>query len=164
MKNSISITAIAAISLAAGLVACNSGNSAPQANRAQSAQGQAWAFTYKADCSQTADPTQCLGAYGFTVNADGTYQIGPAPQGQLLKEKLDASDFSDLSKLVSGIVDGSAAANAQETCSGYYTSESDYTLSFTKSGASSTVLHKTGTNLCSNRLDDADAEALDSEI
>jgi hypothetical protein len=39
---------------------------------------------------------RCLGGYPFTVREDGTYRVGPGPDGQVLEGRLDPADAATL--------------------------------------------------------------------
>jgi hypothetical protein len=140
---------------------CNSGQSA--SNTSQPDTSPLWSLEYKASCAANSDLTGCAGAYGFKINADGSYQVGPGPQGQTATGKLEAQDFSDLTLAAGGAIDGTSVLSA-ESCNGYYGNVDDYTLTLTKHGHKAEVLHKTGDDLCSSKLGQEDAETLHNEI
>jgi hypothetical protein len=162
MKNFRSSVLIVTV-LTMGVVgnACNSGQSA--SNTSQPDMSPSWTLQYQATCAANTDPAGCVGAYGFTVAADGSYQVGPGPQGQIAKGHLEAEDFSTLTQTAAGAVDGTAMLSA-ESCNGYYGNVSDYTLTLVKHGHKTEVLHKTGADLCSSKLEQDSAEALHNEI
>lgn len=148
---------LTALAIAALGVACNSNESASKS--AQAGQGPAWTLKYQTKCAEGSDATSCIGAYALSLNADGTFDVGPGPQGQRVHGKIEAEDFKALTDATATVVDGTAAARA-ESCNGDFSSAQDYTLTLTKQGAASEVLHKAGADLCSTRLEAQPAESL----
>jgi hypothetical protein len=141
---------------------CNSGHSASN-NTSQPDTSPAWSLEYQTSCAANTDPTSCVGAYGLKLTADGSYEVGPGPQGQTAKGKLDPEDFTSLTQAAAGALDGSSTLSA-EACNGYYGNVSDYTLTLVKHGHKSEVLHKSGDNLCSSKMEQDAAESLHNEI
>ncbi|OFZ78373.1 MAG: hypothetical protein A2603_12620 [Bdellovibrionales bacterium RIFOXYD1_FULL_55_31] len=59
---------------------------------------------YAARCDTANDPSTCSGHYGFTVFNSGKFRIGPAPEGQVLRDFLTRAEFELLnSALISAI-------------------------------------------------------------
>jgi hypothetical protein len=157
---------VAALTISLVGSACNSQQSAPATQSPQKEQGPAWELNYQATCMGTGaatDPSSCAGAYGFTVNADGTYQVGPGPRGEVIKGKLDHDDFTSLTTLTSSLVGGNSVLST-ESCNGGFSRAEDYTLTLVKHGKKKEVLNKKGANLCSLHLEAQPAEDLHNEI
>jgi hypothetical protein len=120
-----------------------------------------WALSYQATCAANIDQTACPGAYGFTVNADGSYQVGPGPQGQTTTGKLAADDFESITSLTGGVIANTTSVARAETCGGDFSVDADYTLTLSKRNLKKTViLHKKGADLCSNRFESETAQSL----
>jgi hypothetical protein len=58
-----------------------------------------WRFKYVSRCA-TAPAEKCNGAYGFAVNDEGGYEIGPGPDGQVLSGVIALDERRSLSELV----------------------------------------------------------------
>src|SRR6185437_2056336 len=116
-QSTLALTVLSVSALGFGAAGCNS-SSAPAQAAPQEQTGPAWSLQYKATCAQGSEAQDCVGAYGLQINADGTFVVGPGPQGQTTKGKLDAEDFTALTQAAAGVIDGSSAANAlsQESC------------------------------------------------
>lgn len=161
-NTSLAVTVLTMSVVGAG---CNSSSPAPQSAPAQES-APAWALLYQTTCAAGAAADSCVGAYGFKVNADGTFQVGPGPQGQIVKGTLDSEDFAAVTEAAAGAIDGSSAATALsgESCNGYFGNVADYTLNIAKHGKKHELMHKTGGDLCSSELDAAAAEKLHNVI
>jgi hypothetical protein len=153
-------SALVALSLAG--LGCNSSDnnnpgSAPVVQKAP--QGPAWQLVYQADAGSN-DKTQVVGAYGFTINADGTYVAGPGPQGQTLKGNLSSDEFTAIQTALQPVISGDALAQTQ-TCGPSQIVESSDTLTFIHQASTTTFLNKSmdGT-VCSNGFDTQSAEDL----
>ncbi len=62
--------------------------------------GSPWTLHYTATCP-TGAPENCLGAYGFSVESDGQYVIGPGPTGQTLQGRLKGPELKQIIALLS---------------------------------------------------------------
>jgi hypothetical protein len=98
------------------------------------------------------------------VSADGSYQVGPGPQGQIVKGTLDSEDFTALTKAAASSIQGSPSALTAESCNGDFTAATNYTLNISRHGKKHELMHKTGADLCSSELDAESAENLHNEI
>jgi hypothetical protein len=153
-------SALVALSLAG--LGCNSSsnNSGPGAAPQQKApQGPAWQLVYQADAGSN-DKTQVVGAYGFTINADGSYLVGPGPQGETLKGNLSSEEFTAIQTALQPVISGDALAQTQ-TCGASQIVANNDTLTFVHQTTKSTFLNKSmdGT-VCANGLDTQTAEDL----
>jgi hypothetical protein len=54
-----------------------------------------WKLTYSSKCKK-APNEECIGAYGFTAKSDGTFQIGPGPDGQILTGDLSDEEVAEI--------------------------------------------------------------------
>jgi hypothetical protein len=115
MRRLFEITAV--LGLSAVAMACNgsSKNDQPGSN-GQDARGPAWTVKLQSTCLNPADD-QCVGKYGFSVDADGKYQAGPH-EGQVRTGTLTAEEMSELnSKLapVLAITNGLHTENVEDS-------------------------------------------------
>ena len=98
--------------------ACNgSGNAANPPNTTSRVTGPAWTITLKSACDDGTDPTNCVAYYGFSVDADGNYKLGPSPENHTKVDKLSDSDrnaISDAIKPFLGV--NRSQASAGQTC------------------------------------------------
>jgi len=78
--------------------------------------GFAWNQVSEQTECETGTPNSCLGFYGFTVENDGTYEIGPSPSGFVLHGTLNASEFA--------MINRDATQLSTETLGSDYTCES----------------------------------------
>jgi hypothetical protein len=109
MKRTLAIIAFAALSLS--LAKCSK-NPTTDLSPERLDQGAAldslsWEVGLRSPCA--ADREECLAAYGFAINQDGTWTVGPGPEGQHESGKLEPVEIATLSSLlnrISGSVEG----------------------------------------------------------
>jgi len=165
MKRAISL--LAAVTLAFGLTGCFSKNKKGEENRQpdstpaivtpDSTSGQpaaqsepAWKLRLTANCGE-GSAESCVAAYGFTVLADGRYEVGPGPSGQMLSGKLEAEELKSIESL--SIVSLGLAATAQvelaEVCGANTQGEANDQLDFVaKGGVEKNFVRTAGTEFC----------------
>lgn len=119
--------------LAAG---CNSDSDQQPGQSAQPVSGPAWTLSLTSTCVDAAQD-QCVGKYGFSVNAEGAYQVGPGPQGQLRKGVLTDSELAAIKAQVEA--SSAIAANGENREENFAHVSSD-TVSLVRPGAAARVL------------------------
>ena len=83
-------------------IGCNSNNSpatpgpAQKATAPQPQTGPAWTLTLHSSCSATVLDQECVAKYGFTLAADGSFTVGPAPAGNKLTGRISDAEFAEL--------------------------------------------------------------------
>lgn len=89
----------------AGCSAEKAGNSqlapAPQ-------EAPAWELKLSAECAPEVGAT-CIAAYGFKVKSNGTYEVGPAANGQIHRGKLTSTDLKTVTDTL--LLDSTSAEN-----------------------------------------------------
>ena len=75
-----------------------------------------WSVVLLSSCSNK-PIDECLGAYHFSVNADGSYLVGPGPQLQTLSGQLDPVEFKVIEDLVHSNHLSLTEGTIAETCS-----------------------------------------------
>ncbi len=160
-QKTIRFTALssALIALSVAGLGCNSSDNQPAAPVQKAAAGPAWQVVYQADAGTT-DKTQVVGAYGFTINADGSYLAGPGPNGETLKGNLTSDEFSAIQTALQPVISGDALSQPQ-TCGPSQIVSNNDTLTFVHQTAKTAFLSKTtdGT-VCANGFDTQTAEDL----
>lgn len=58
-----------------------------------------WSLRLTAQCGSNAIEN-CVAGHGFTVHSDGTYQLGPTPQGQLQKGHISTEEMKEFDTIV----------------------------------------------------------------
>lgn len=96
MRNTLAILAVFCVGSA--LVACNSESKPSPANKPvkhekNDVSSLGWMLKYQAKCSEDIDPSECTGAYGFVIEKNGDYTVGPDSKGQIRSGKLSESDL-----------------------------------------------------------------------
>lgn len=116
--------------------ACSSSSAQQPGQSAQPQSGPAWTLTLKSACVDAAQD-QCVGKYGFSVSADGAYQVGPGPQGQIRKGMVTDSELA----LIKARVESSttAATNGENSEDNFAHVASD-TVTLAQAGAAARVL------------------------
>jgi hypothetical protein len=151
-------SALVALSLSG--MGCNSSDNSNNGGQVvQKDQGPAWQLVYQADAGSN-DKTQVVGAYGFTINADGSYVAGPGPAGQILKGSLTSDEFGAIQTALQPAISGDALSQTQ-TCGPSQVVSNNDTLTFVHQTSHTTFLSKTtdGT-LCANGFDTQSGETL----
>ena len=162
------VSVVSILAALSAISSCNSSNAqAPGTAPAPKVAAKVlpWKFNFKSVCAEGSDPTQCVGFYGFSVAADGTYSAGPAPAGQMLNGTLSTEEFATLS---SAVAEASALvavdANGADTCveSDAITTTDTVTLAhLTKSAV---IAHQTGDQFCYKGGNAESSKALYAEI
>ncbi len=117
-----SLIAISAFYLGITLVGCNNNNSnqdlsggdLPSANRGGSGtESTGWSLKLSSKCANSVSVADCIGYYGFSVDQQGHYQVGPGPAGEVRSGNLKAEDLQSLSALLKNTVnDGGAGGGS----------------------------------------------------
>jgi hypothetical protein len=71
---------------------CSKSNESPPPSVEQPQSSIHWKIQWTSQCAGLRKE-DCLGGYGFSVDSNGTYEVGPGPQGQLLTGKLSEEDL-----------------------------------------------------------------------
>lgn len=127
-----------AISVSILAVGCSKSHSNQPGGNGQPQSAPAWTLTLKSSCNSAAQD-QCLSRYGFSVGADGKYQVGPGPQGQLRKGVLSDAEFSGLKHQIEVVI-GSNSPWGTENHSGGVENESDDSLVLLRPGSTDRVI------------------------
>src|SRR5437660_1088978 len=53
-----------------------------------------WRNVHEQTTCEALAPPSCVGAFGFTVRRDGTFVVGPAPDGSVVSGSIPASDLA----------------------------------------------------------------------
>jgi len=155
-----------------GMIAsgCNSSSSAssPAAPGvavppAQQNQTPAWKLVYQSNPGSV-DPTTVVGAYGFTVAADGTFLAGPGPNGETQAGTLGQDEFANIQTALQPVLQGTALSQPQ-ACAPSQVVDFGDSLTFVKGGVSTEFLTKaTDGTVCANGYDVNDAEGLRTAV
>lgn len=130
------------------------------------AQGDpSWKLKLNSNCAD-GNPEKCVAAYGFTVLADGRFQIGPAPQGQLHEGSLAPEELKSISDLITVLISGLVSHPLEsESCTTGPKSESNDSILLIRPNQSDESLVRTsGTDLCQRLSNKENAEALHKTI
>lgn len=79
-----------------------------------------WTLRLKSECGDT-DRTQCIAGYGFSVDHDGQYALGPGPQGEIRKGSLSQEEIQQTRAIMDNLQLSGARSLFQghsETCVG----------------------------------------------
>lgn len=114
--------AISAVFLGISLVACSSSKS-PSGNNGESGgnrtanpgngaggnhAGTAWKLKFKAKCAEGVSAADCIGYYGFTIDQEGQYQVGPGPGGEVRSGSLKAEEKTAFLSLLKNAIGNNA--------------------------------------------------------
>jgi hypothetical protein len=77
------------------LIAVACGQSPPVAN--------GWLQVKEQTQCEALNPSFCVGTYGFTLRRDGTYVVGPAPDGSVMSGSVPATDRARIDADVSAL-------------------------------------------------------------
>ena len=156
MRNLISKTPLC-LAFAAGamiaLTACQSSDNA-SSNAAASREPQsspAWRLRIVSACADPASVT-CPGAYGFSVSADGSFQVGPGPHGENAQGQLSPEGFTELDQaltlFLSGVDNTISDDSLTETCRPHVRRGSDDEVSLRTATRQQLLYRQNGNDFC----------------
>src|ERR1700678_449390 len=105
MKSAFAVT-LMGIGLAFAAQGCNSSSNAnnspaaPPTTTTSKDTGPAWTLTLKSQCADGTDATDCLAFYGFSVDADGQYKVGPSPANETREAVMQDADRTALAAAI----------------------------------------------------------------
>lgn len=106
-----------------------------------------WMLSYQVK-SDTA-PEQSVAYYGFSVKADGSYQVGPGPQGQVQNGKIDADELQALLVAITPELNNPAlSASSAEACDDLDQDQGEITITLTQHHKTAVLVHASGTQFC----------------
>src|SRR5262245_18041086 len=131
MKRTLaSLIAFAAVMSVAAACSSSKNDTNVPGQQVQPVAGPAWKLRLNSIKAGTnAEVTNSY--YGFTVTADGRYEVGPGPQGQLLVRQLSAEELATVQAQLDPQLAQIDALN-EETCATNTRSETTDTLTLTR--------------------------------
>lgn len=129
-----------ALCLGGAIIGCNSKSTSEpiKVNPAPAAPAlTGGALTLQTKCSEEADLEGCVGGYGFTVDQDGKYTLGPGPNGEKRKGELSAEDAAKVKGAITAL--SQVSTFGEENHEAVEAADED-TVTFTLTGSSSTAL------------------------
>jgi len=148
------IAALAAVTL----IGCGSGDhfqaaASPQHESAVVPEHASWALLYTASCSSGAAES-CAGAYGFTLWNDGRYEVGPGPQGQLVRGWIQRKDVEGLRAHLASLrldeVNAEFASSSSHACATPPAGQSAAEVRLVSGERSRVLLMDSGASFCSD--------------
>jgi hypothetical protein len=103
--------------------------------------GPAWTLTLKSNCTAYGEADQCVGKYGFSVTADGKYQVGKGPKEQVITGVVTGEELATLNAAVQLVGTQANRAEAHEEA---VENESDDTVTLARQDQKIVVAHNTG--------------------
>ncbi|MCM2322761.1 MAG: hypothetical protein NDJ90_05830 [Oligoflexia bacterium] len=110
----------------------------------------AWTLTLNSACASYVDE-YCVARHGFKATADGTFEIGPGPQGQVKTGKLEAEELAQLETLVRDLSGASALTGRDaESCVDFeeFVPDSQDRITFTRNGTELTLYRTEEARTC----------------
>lgn len=128
-----------ALCLGGAIIGCNSKSTSEpiKVNPAPAAPALSGALTLQTKCSEEAELEGCVGGYGFTVDQDGKYTLGPGPNGEKRRGELSTEDASKVKEAITAL--SQVATFGEESHEAVEAADED-TVTFTQTGNSSTAL------------------------
>lgn len=74
-----------------------------------------WTQVYNKTTCEVVNLANCVGAYGFSIDNQGNYIVGPSPTGQTVKGTLTSTEWSQL-QTAANTVASDIAANPNPAC------------------------------------------------
>ena len=99
MPSNLVLVAACAMTTAAGC-SKSSETTRPNPDRAPQAGEAGWKLKFDATCAEGTPAESCVGAYGFILNQDGSYVVGPGPQGQTWNGTLETAELEKIAEQV----------------------------------------------------------------
>jgi hypothetical protein len=159
----------AALCMGFAMAACDSSNNPSHQQQAgQSDQSPAWKLVLQSKCAAASAAEQCVGFYGFTVSADGKFQVGPGPSGQLLNGILSAEENKALQDAYLSAAPSAQVLSANPSvCKASTDSSQDgatSTIQLIRQGSEKALVTTESTQLCFQSANFDAAQALHDEI
>ena len=170
MRKFVIASAVLSLSI---LSACSSSSSKAPAQAGQPPQqpgtgeevvsGPAWTLKLSSACNTNAGGGQCVAQHGFSVSADGKFQVGP--NGQIIQGQLSDAELTSLSTQAESatrvaVLESTAA---EQTEAGFVNQSND-TLTLTHSGKEKVLAHNTDGTFFYATATSKEALELHSEI
>jgi hypothetical protein len=158
----------AALCMGFAMAGCDSSNHPSNKQLAgQTDQSPAWKLVLQSKCGTTS-VEQCVGFYGFTVSADGSFQVGPGPSGQLLSGVLSADENKAIQEAyLNAAPSVQALSNNPSVCKDSQDSSQDgatSTIQLLRQGAQKALVTTESSQLCFQSANFDAAQALHDEI
>lgn len=127
--------------------------------------GPAWKLSYSKECSAGA-AEDCEGLYGFLIQEDGRYLVGPAPEGQRVSGEIKSEELEGLRLALSPITDriGPEVVFEEECIQIEQRDQQRVSLNLNRRGQELKVLWIDGDSTCFVGLDREGAEKLQTEV
>jgi hypothetical protein len=105
------------------------------------------------NCDQ-GEPEACTARYGFTVLSDGSYQIGPGPQGETFSGRLEVAEFKSVSEKITETLGAiRPQVEVSEQCiSAEPAKDSKDLVSLSRSSGEEDLIRTQGTEFCFKRF------------
>jgi hypothetical protein len=94
---------LTSLCLSGALMGCHSSsNQAPEQAKpevkreSQDSKKSSWAITLKSKCDVEIAPEECVGQYGFSIDSDGKYKVGPGLNNETKAGEITAEELNQL--------------------------------------------------------------------
>ena len=164
MRSNQNLLLVLAFTASAATSGClfSSDKSTPAAQPARD-MGPAWTLSYLAKADTA--PEQSVAYYGFSVSADGAYQVGPGPQGQTQQGNISGDELAALNATLSPELNNSnLTASSAELCESLDVDQGEETVTLTRHHQDAVLVHQSGTNFCYRATSQDQAGAVQNAI
>lgn len=123
-------------------------------------EGPEWKIAFHSKCKES-ELEHCLGHFGFSVSADGNYQVGPGPNGQLKQGSVSSDELQVLKQSLAGtfaLLQDSA--ERQNSCVTHSPQKSEDQVELSRQGSSRVIYHSETEQTCALTLQSEDAQTL----
>lgn len=167
---------LAALSVGISVTACSKQKAPVKPSTTQQPSELAWKISLLSHCDENTGSEECVGHYGFSVAADGTYHVGPGPQGQELSGKVSDDELAPIASFIATAntdTSGASSSSLAETCkepaaptdaadstATATTSTSEDSITVSKHGHQHSLVRTTATQFCYQSLKVETAESL----
>lgn len=138
------------------------GQAAPEVHH-EAHGGPAWKLNFNSNCASQ-EKDNCLGGYGFSVDAEGQYAVGPGPDGQVLRGKLPAAEFKAVEGPVAKLLGNQGVSIASETCAARTESDESDSVVLERRSERKELIRTTTTDFCASVSVTAEAQGLHAAI
>jgi hypothetical protein len=137
---------------------CKSSTATPNTSEADEADETDEA-TDPASEAEEMDPAQCVAKYGYTVSSNGSFQVGPGPEGEFRKGQLTQDELDNLNALMKPLMTGTQHTTQNQDTVDAGMNDTIITLSLDQ-GAPQTLIATSGTTMNFQMQTASDAKAI----
>lgn len=110
-----------------------------------------WKLAYKSQCTEKS-PELCPGAYGFEIKSNGTFKVGPAPNGESYSGELDQEELTTLKQQLNRLDLSTETTAPFQICDSDFTQPAKERVDLFQANSSFSLIELSDSKLCFNKF------------